>query len=436
MEVSLKTVDALSTQQQSEFKNKSLLLGHNYQSLTEGKEELTFFTTPDLETFKKYICHATEEQKKERLKTFFNPSIASRSRLGQGMHDRGEAFIFAGGALCEEDSRGLANHLPLHIKAVSVLKKVIKANETWDVSVRGEVWGLDDMEELYVTLNIGLLVIEPGAKLVIRGNVFSMLCQKVICIPQYADSVSDYHIGILPTPFSMYFGHVAMNGSNALAAAQNCKDGHNGCQVMVERTFIGYRLREEINAADMNGTDGEDGSCGHDGARGKNGGMCKLAELTFREVEGMLTVFSQAGKGSNGSNGENGGNGGNGGNGSEGYNLIRGLLTGGNGGKGGNGGNGGSGGNGGNGGLSSNIYINVPCTDVHKITRRSFEAQPGNGGSGGMAGIGGKGGSGANTNGALVAGVNGTDGINGIDGKAGLNGKSRPAAYIFLNEQL
>lgn len=71
-------------------------------------------------------------------------------------------------------------HLPVHVKAISVVEKTIAAGEVWDVSVRGSVWGLDDMEELYVTVNVCRLIIEPGASLIVRGNVFSLLCQEIM----------------------------------------------------------------------------------------------------------------------------------------------------------------------------------------------------------------------------------------------------------------
>jgi hypothetical protein len=60
------------------------------------------------------------------------------------------------------------------------LRKTIPAGAAWDVSVRGGCWGLDEMEELYVAVNVGSLVLELGASLVVRGNVFSLLCQEVI----------------------------------------------------------------------------------------------------------------------------------------------------------------------------------------------------------------------------------------------------------------
>lgn len=409
----------LQPAQQAAFLDRSLLFGHNAASLLEGQEEVAYLTVNDLHMFGQWMSNAGEEEKALRLPTFFSPAIAGRSRLGQGMHDRGEAFVFAGAALEEKDSRGLANHMPFHLKAISVMKKVVKRDETWDVSVRGEVWGLDEMEELYVALNVGVLILEPGARVVVRGNVFSMLCQRVICMPDDTTTTPPYHIGILPTPFSVDYGEGPHDGPDGSPGAHG-RNGKDGKQAMVEKNLIGYKLMEHIDPAEMNGEDGTDGGRGKDGVKGRNGGMAKLAELTFREVEGVLSVFSQAGKGGNGGNGGDGGTGGNGGAGAPGYKLIRGILPDGADGKGGDGGQGGNGGNAGHGGLSSNIYITVPEADTGKIIRTSLAAE---GGSGGMGGSPGKGG----------AGSNGNDGRDGSSGKQGMAGRSRPAATIFLN---
>ena len=79
----------------------------------------------------------------------------------------------------DQDRIGLKKHLPLHVKAVSVREKIIPADETWDLSIRGEHWNLDEQEELYVIANVGRLIMEPGASLIIRGNLFFLLCQEV-----------------------------------------------------------------------------------------------------------------------------------------------------------------------------------------------------------------------------------------------------------------
>jgi hypothetical protein len=150
--------------------------------------------------------------------------------------------------------------------------------------VRGDVWGLDDKEELYVTLNVGLLVMEPGASLVIRGNVFSLLCQTIVNEGDPATVAAGYQIGILPTPFSVDSGHGPMDGPSGADGSAG-RDGACGNPMSVENSILGFRLREEVAVDSMHGQPGEDGRPGGDGGHGRNGGMCKLAALTLRRVK-------------------------------------------------------------------------------------------------------------------------------------------------------
>lgn len=373
---------------------------------------------------------ASAASRPERQKTFFNAPIAARRRLGQGMHDRGEAVLFAAGTIEEADLKGQSRHFPIHVKAISVSEKTIAAGESWDVSVRGEAWDLDDMEELYVTVNVGRLVIEPGGSLVVRGNVFSLLCQQVI----HRTKAGAFEIGILPTPFSADFGHGPLDGPDGVDGAAG-RDGVDGRKLEVERTLLGFRLREEPNLSVMNGTPGEEGKHGTDGSRGRNGGMCKLAELTLRSVTGHLTVFAGAGEGGDGGRGGHGGKGGRGGDAGDGYKLWHSVIRGGNGGAGGHGSDGGKGGHGGNGGLASNIYIDVPAGDESKITRIAGPSKSGKAGPGGLAGTGGAGGRQGNGPETEFDGTPGQTGTSGMAGRPGACGRSRPAPWIFLNDK-
>src|SRR5438067_561344 len=140
---------------------------------------MAYALVPNLAEYRR-LNGSTAEQRRVRAGSFFNPAIRARSRLGQGLHDRGEAAVFAEFELSADDPAALDIHLPLHIKTMSLAHKRIAAGETWDVSVRGDVWDLDDMEELYVVLNLGVLELEPGARLVVRGNVFVLVCQELI----------------------------------------------------------------------------------------------------------------------------------------------------------------------------------------------------------------------------------------------------------------
>lgn len=408
------------------------LLGHDAAAIQQGEECTSYITLPTIEDARRVLSMASAASRPERQKTFFNGPIAARRRLGQGMHDRGEAVLFAAGTIDEADLEGQSRHFPIHVKAISVLEKTIAAGETWDVSVRGEAWDLDDMEELYVTVNIGRLVIEPGASLVVRGNVFSLLCQEVIHLAKAKEGA--FQIGILPTPFSADFGHGPLDGAHGVDGGAG-RDGLDGRKLEVERTLLGFRLREEANLSVMNGTPGEEGKHGTDGSRGRNGGMCKLAELTLRSVTGHLTVFAGASEGGDGGRGGHGGDGGRGGDAGDGHKLWHSVVRGGNGGAGGHGGDGGKGGHGGNGGLASNIYIDVSVGDESKITRNARPSKSGKAGPGGLAGTGGAGGRQGNGPEEKFDGAPGQTGTSGIPGRAGACGRSRPAPWIFLNDK-
>lgn len=418
---------------QKEFVGRVRLLRHDLAAIEHGEECCTYFTLPTVLDGRRVLSNATDASRRERQKTFFNPPLAARRRLGQGMHDRGEAATFADGVIDEADLDGQNRHLPVHVKAISVAEKTIAAGEVWDVSVRGSVWELDDMEELYVTVNVGRLIIEPGAALIVRGNVFSLLCQEIVTYENTEEE--SFHIGILPTPFSVDFGYGPLHGTHGTNGASG-RDGSAGRTLEVERSLLGFRLREDADLALMNGGAGQEGKHGTDGAHGRNGGMCKLAELTLRSVDGPLTVFAQAGSGGDGGNGGHGGNGGRGGNAGDGHRLWRGIINGGDGGDGGRGGNAGNGGHAGNGGLASNIYIDVPSADEHKILRVGLPSKRGNGGVGGRGGIGGEAGLPGRGPTTEFDGKPGKHGDNGIDGRAGRHGKSRPAPWIFLNDKI
>lgn len=415
-----------------EFQHRARMLGHDLAALERGEEVVSYLLLPTLEEGRRIGSMATPAQRELRQRTFFNPPIAARARLGQGRHDRGEAYCFADGQLLPEDITGLNIHLPFHMKAVSVLRKVVRAGEVWDVSVRGDVWGLDPMEELYTTVNVGELVLEPGAKIVVWGNVFSLLSQSLVSHGDAPGSESGYQIGILPTPFSLdtrkgpFHGDHGTRGVNGLRGAE----GHSA---VVENSLLGRFLTREITPAEMAGAPGGDGLHGGSAGIGRNGGMCKLAEITLRSVTGPVTVFAQAGAGGNGGRGGDGGNGGDGGTGGNGCALITGDLPGGIGGTGGRGGNGGAGGNGGNGGIASNIYVNVPEAAVPQVRCISLPSLGGSAGMGGQGGTGGQPGRNGDGPGELPAPAAGES---GAPGKNGLPGRSRPAPWIYLNEHI
>ncbi len=165
---------------EAEFAAVAEMLDQDPDLLFAGDELVSFIRLPDFERARQVLSRATDEQRAKRGATFFD-AIRARQRLGQGMHDRGEAVVFADSVLHEPDLRGIQNHLPIRVKTVSVWQKRVPAGTEWDLSVRATDWDFDDdMEELYVLANFGTLVLEPEARLVVRGNVFSMVCQELV----------------------------------------------------------------------------------------------------------------------------------------------------------------------------------------------------------------------------------------------------------------
>jgi hypothetical protein len=421
-------LDEISLQ---EFLQKASLIGHDQASLLNGEEITTYFQLHNFPIVRQALSNATDEQHRKRLPFFFSHAHELRAKLGQGKHDRGEAVLFAGAPIAEQDAKGINRHFPICLKGISILHKVIPAGETWDLTMPQHIWNLGEMEELYTLVNIGTLVLEEGAKVVIRGNVFSLLCQQLITLGNATTGI-DYQVGIMPTPFSVDFGHGPQNGTHGKDGLDGL-GGLDGLPGIVETSVLGQWIPEQT-VGRLYGTDGAHGEHGTDGGKGRNGGMCKLAEITIRSLQGRLHVFSQAGAGGNGGDGGQGGQGGRGGNGMPGLDGFNSKIPGGHGGHGGHGGNAGRGGNAGHGGLASNIYLNVPDVAIGQIRMTATDAVGGIGGNSGHPGSGGKGGTSIPMDDTTLNGQPGHDGQTGLPGKKGVNGRSRPAAVCFLND--
>jgi hypothetical protein len=411
-------------EEQNEFLKVAGLLGHDKNRLMQGEEIITYIRIPTITQAASILSRANFLQRAKRAETFFD-EIRGRARMGQGIHDRGEAVVFAYGQPLVSDTHGLERHFPLRVKAISIKEKRIKAGECFDVSTRGSDWGIDHMEELYCIVNIHTLILEPGASIVVRGNVFSMVCQHIIKLG--SDEVDKYDIGILPTPYAFHSdGSGNMNGADG-------KNGQKGNDAAVVKdvetkvTFFGALYYGEQTKA-VSGERGEDGEDGQKGEDGKAGGATKLAEITIRDIDakrGKLCIYAKAGDGGNGGHGGNGGDAGNGSNGQNGYQTLKEWINQGQGGDGGNGGNGGNGGHGGNGGIASNVYICVEKEQkdsVKIIAEKGFGGLPGKGGMGGRAGLPGNG------------NPSGKEGHNGANGITGRKGHNRMAPPVFLNE--
>ena len=246
------------------------------------------------------LSRADEATRRRRGERFFE-GLEARQRLGQGRHDRGEAFAFAGAELSEGDHYGLARHFPACLKAISVLHKILEPGECWDVTTSGADWGIDAREDTYVLINIGTLTLKPGARIIVHGNIFSLVCQRVIKSANAGSQPSHFDLGIFATPYSGELYFPPFDGAHGTSGLSGCP-GIDGEADQVGGSILGPRvsLREAHN---KDGTDGESGQDGENGRRGLNGGACKLTEITLREIHPgsePLVIFSQAGQGGSG----------------------------------------------------------------------------------------------------------------------------------------
>lgn len=414
----------------AEFEAIAAAAGHDISELEAGNIATTWLRVSDIHTLRSWMSHADETARRKRLQSF--DSFGGRARLWQGVHDRGEAYIFAGRPLDVRDVERMADHFPARLKVVSARSIELAAGAVFDISARAEDWDVGTREELYTLLNIGSLTLGPGARVVVRGNVFSMVVQRLNVLASLPGEigVGSHYVGIFPTPHPVdsrmsgpLDGPSGTNGSEG----QRGRDGHS---LNLRASIFGPATAGTIPADECSGSDGGSGTNGGDGRRGRTGGMCKSTEITIRsfaDASHRLTVFCQAGQGGRGGAGGKGGDGGRGGNAGRGGASFHDSQFG-TAGAGGNGGNGGRGGNGGNGGISSNVFISCPPHQAHLVEVKAVESQ------GGMAGRGGAGGHGG------MPGKNATaeaaPGIRGQSGTAGLAGRSRSKAPIYINEIL
>jgi hypothetical protein len=402
------------------------LLGHDHARLAQGEEVVTYRLLNDEESCT-LISRATPEERLRRRETFFHPGMATRSRLPQGYHDRAEAHVFAAWPLTQTDLDFIHKQMPLPVRMVSVRQKIVRAGERWDLSVRPAHWGKSSKQDCFVVANIGELRLEPGARVVVEGNILSFHCERLL---------SDGGIlEILPTPFSDDDNGGPFDGV-AGEPGRAGQPGEHGQPVPVTNSFLGPVLREDFEPAGTHGQRGASGGHGADGGHGRGGGMCKTAEITLLNLEGHLTLMAQAGAGGNGGSGGDGGNGGAGGGGAAGLFTVGTDVRGGDGGDGGGGGSGGRGGKGGNGGLSSNIYISLPPEDIPSLRCIAIASPGGVGGAAGGVGAAGKGGCAAPASHPALAGQDGASASPGAPGKSGRDGRSRPSPWIFINNQM
>ena len=215
-----------------------------------------------------------------------------------------------------------------------------RSHSIWDLSVRGEHWGLDDRDDIMNVVNIGSLHLAPGAIVTVRGNLLILIVQRLICDSGASGAAGQ--LAILPTPFSVDSGTGPLHGASGLTGRDGA-DGTDGAAAPTAATWLGPRLTGPVVPGACDGRDGGDAIAGGDGTKGRTGGASKLAEITIGELTGTLTVVATAGRGGDGGGGGDGGHGGHGGRGAPGQRTLQGLLPPGRGGDGGHGGAGGPG---------------------------------------------------------------------------------------------
>ncbi len=432
----------LTAAQERAFDRRARRLGHDTGRLADDGELVSCPRVPSVDAMRA-LSAATPGQRGQRARLFFNPVIEIRRSLGQGVHDRLEAAAFAGAEISPADEARAAAHFPFPTRILSVRYRTVRAGETWDLSVRGDGWGLDDRDDIMNVVNVGCLCIEPGATVVVRGNLLILTVARLIVSPA-GDGAAPYQLAILPTPFSVDSDTGPHDGASGPPGGDG-GDGGDGTSARTAPTWLGPRLTGPVVPGAADGRPGEDGTPGGDGARGRTGGASKFAEITIGELTGALTILATAGRGGDGGHGGNGGRGGDGGHGAPGQRTLRGVLAPGRGGDGGGGGDGGDGGRGGHGGISSNVFVSVPAGQAGRVRVLAHPSAGGRGGPGGRGGDGGGHGRGgahaAEPGGAARRPAPGgrpsrtSRAPAGADGARGRDGRARPAPPVFVNER-
>jgi len=432
----------LSEAQERAFERHARRFGHDAGRLGGGAELVSYPVVPSIAALRA-LPAATPGQRQRRQQVFFNPVVALRRSIGQGVHDRIEAAVFADGPVDPADEARTGRHFPFPTRILSVRHRHVRSGESWDLSVRGEHWGLDDRDDIMNVVNVGSLRLEPGATILVRGNLLILIIQRLICEPaEPAEPASParYQLAILPTPFSVDSDTGPLHGSGG-PAGRDGTGGAGGVGAPTAPTWLGAELLGPVMPGAADGKDGGEATAGGDGTKGRTGGASKIAEITIGELAGSLTIVATAGRGGDGGAGGTGGRGGDGGDGAPGQRTLQGVIPPGNGGNGGRGGDGGRGGRGGHGGIASNVFVSLPPGQAGQVRVLAHPSGGGRGGPGGRGGAGGQAGHGgapAPEPGAAEVtrprpdGCPGRPGANGIPGR---DGRVRPAPPVFVNER-
>ena len=166
----------LTDEEVGAFLARARRLGHDPARLLAGEVTETLTSIPALEQARQ-LSQVSPAERRARQAVFFHPAIAIRSRLGQGVHDRCEAYVFADGSIDDADRDRLAMRLPFPARLLSVLYRRVAAAEVWDLTMEPRVLGIDERDDLFNVVNVGELVIEPGGRVIVQGNLLVLGCQ-------------------------------------------------------------------------------------------------------------------------------------------------------------------------------------------------------------------------------------------------------------------
>ena len=425
----------LSAAQERAFERHARRFGHDPGRLCGGAELVSYPVVPSIAAVRA-LSAATPGQRRWRQQVFFNPVVALRRSIGQGVHDRLEAAVFADGTVDPADQARAGYHFPFPTRILSVRHRDVRSGESWDLSVRGDHWGLDDRDDIMNVVNVGSLRLEPGATVLARGNLLVLIIQRLICEPGGPGACQ---LAVLPTPFSVDSDTGPLHGPGGPAGRDGAA-GAGGVGAPAARTWLGARLLGPVVPGAADGRDGSEATAGGDGAKGRTGGASKIAEITIGELAGSLTILATAGRGGDGGAGGAGGHGGDGGGGAGGQRTMEGVIPPGSGGDGGRGGGGGRGGRGGHGGIASNVFVSLPpgqAGQVLVLAHPSGGGRGGPGGCGGGGGLAGRGGAHAPEPGTDISRprLDGRPGLPGANGIPGRDGRARLAPPVFVNER-
>jgi hypothetical protein len=198
-----------------ELARRAAAFGHDVEALERGEEVVTHTTVATIAELRG-LSMATAEQRRRRQAVFFHPAIAVRRVLGQGIHDRMEAYVVADGSLDPLDVERASAHFPFPVRVLSVLRKDVPAGEIWDLSVRGDHWGLDDRDDILSVVNVGELRIGPDAAVIVRGNLLMLVIGRLVCERGGGDPPQ---LAVLPTPFSVDRWQGALHGGGGAAGS-------------------------------------------------------------------------------------------------------------------------------------------------------------------------------------------------------------------------